>query len=61
MTPEQEEACNWWALVIGSDFAEIPRVKTNYEKTLLDMFDPKYGVKALADLDFTPIRDYLLA
>ena len=59
LTPEQEEACNWWAQVIGSEFAEKPIVLKNFEETLLGMLDPKHGVKALADLDFTPIKTYL--
>jgi DNA topoisomerase-1 len=59
LTPEQEEVCNYWASVIGSEFAEKELVKKNFEKTLLDMIDPKLGVKRLEDLDFAPIKAHL--
>lgn len=59
LTPEQEEACNYWASVTGSDFAEKELVKKNFEKTLIDMLDPKLGVKKLEDLDFAPIKAHL--
>ena len=31
LTPEQEEVCNWWAQVIGSEFVEKELVRKNFE------------------------------
>lgn len=59
MTPEQEEVCNWWAQIIGSEFAEKQLVLTNFEKSFLELFTPEQNVTALADFDFTPIKEYL--
>jgi DNA topoisomerase-1 len=38
LTPEQEEVCNYWANIIGSEFAEKEKVIQNFEKSLLAMF-----------------------
>ena len=59
LTPEQEEACNWWAQLIGSEFAEKDLVRRNFESTLLAMFDKSHGINTLDDLDFTPIKEHL--
>jgi len=59
LTPEQEEVCNWWAQIIGSEFAEKDIVLKNFEKSFLELFTPEQNVTALADFDFTPIKEYL--
>jgi Eukaryotic DNA topoisomerase I, DNA binding fragment len=52
--------CNWWAQIIGSDFAEKDLVKKNFENTLLGMLDSKkLGIKSLDDLDFSQIKKHL--
>lgn len=59
LSQEQEEACNWWAQIEGSEFALKEKVYNNFEKTLLSMFDPKMGITSIKNLDFTPIKTYL--
>ena len=60
LTQEQEEVCNWWAQVEGSEFAEKELVKKNFESTLLGMLDSKkLGIKNFKDLDFSKIKQHL--
>jgi len=60
LTQEQEEVCNWWAQVEGSEFAEKELVRKNFESTLLGMIDAKkIGVKSFKDLDFSKIKQHL--
>jgi DNA topoisomerase-1 len=60
LTQEQEEVCNWWAQVEGSEFAEKELVRKNFEATLLGMLDgKKNGIKSLKDLDFSLIKAHL--
>ncbi len=60
LTQEQEEVCNWWAQVEGSEFAEKELVKKNFESTLLGMLDSKkLGIKNYKDLDFSKIKQQL--
>lgn len=60
LTQEQEEVCNWWAQIIGSEFAEKELVRKNFESTLLSMIDPKkQTIKSLKDLDFSLIKKHL--
>lgn len=40
LTPEQEEVCNWWAQIIGTEFAEKDIVKKNFELSFLELFEP---------------------
>jgi DNA topoisomerase I len=57
LSQEQEEVCNWWAQIVGSDFAEKELVKMNFENTLLGMLDSKkLGIESLDDLDFSQIK-----
>lgn len=59
LKPEQEEVANFWAQIIGSEFAEKETVKKNFEKEFLALLDPKMGVSSIDDLDFTPIVKHL--
>ena len=60
LSQEQEEVCNWWAQIVGSDFADKELVKKNFENTLLGMLDSKkLGIESLDDLDFSQIKEHL--
>jgi len=57
--PEVEEVCNWWAQIIGSDFANQPLVRKNFTASFLDLFDSSLGASSLEDFDFTQIKEHL--
>jgi DNA topoisomerase I len=60
LSQEQEEVCNWWAQIVGSEFSEKELVKKNFESTLLGMLDSKkLGIESLDDLDFSLIKEHL--
>jgi len=57
--PEVEEICNWWALIIGSEFANQALVKKNFSASFLALFDSSIGATSLDDFDFTKIKEHL--
>lgn len=59
LNPELEEIANYWAQIIGSEFAEKERVKTNFKNEFMKRLSPDSGVTEFDDLDFTEIKNYL--
>lgn len=59
LKPRQEEVANFWAHIVGSEFADKEIVRNNFGNEFLAILDKEMGVKSLDDLDFTPIQKYL--
>jgi hypothetical protein len=44
LSPEQEEVCNWWAQIVGSEFAEKEKVRKNFEEAFLSLFTKVHSI-----------------
>jgi len=59
LTKEQEEVCGWWAKIMETDFAAIPKVRENFLKSLKAVLNPKETpIEKLEDVDFKPLAEY---
>lgn len=59
LKPEQEEIANYWAHVLGTEFAEKEIVQKNFEEAFLKAIDPDLGIEKLDDVDFSRIKKHL--
>ena len=56
LNAELEEIANYWAQIIGSEFAEKETVKANFSNEFMKRLNPEWGVTNFDDLDFTVIK-----
>ena len=59
LKPEVEEVCNWWAQIIGSEFAEKELVVKNFTESFLPLMPKDLGATRLEDFDFSKIKKHL--
>lgn len=59
MKPEVEEVCNWWAQIIGSEFAEKELVLKNFTESFLPLMPKHLEATKLDDFDFSRIKKHL--
>lgn len=59
LLPEVEEMATWWAHVENTDFGLKEKVVKNFEGEFLPNIDAKYGIKQMAQLDFSAIKAHL--
>ena len=59
LNPEAEEAAQFYAKYIDTEYVKSNRFNNNFWKDFKKLIDPKFNIESLEEIDFKKIKKYI--